>query len=148
MKLIIDANIVFSAILNTNGKIADLLLNSNDKLSFLAPSFLRSEIRKHHSKISKVSKLKPSEILDLEFLLFNKIIFMSEEILDDWAWERAFELTKDIDEKDTPYVAFGLFFECKIWTGDKKLLSGLSKKGFDEIILTNDLYAIVNEMKF
>ena len=37
MRIIVDANIVFSAILNTNSKIADLLLNSKGTFAFLAP---------------------------------------------------------------------------------------------------------------
>lgn len=35
MRIIVDANIVFSAILNTNSKIADLLLNSKGILILL-----------------------------------------------------------------------------------------------------------------
>lgn len=34
MKIIIDANIVFSAILNTNGKIGNLILNPPQNLTF------------------------------------------------------------------------------------------------------------------
>jgi predicted nucleic acid-binding protein len=41
MKVVIDANIVFSGILNTNGKIGDLLFNSYRDLEFIAPDFLR-----------------------------------------------------------------------------------------------------------
>jgi predicted nucleic acid-binding protein len=45
VKIIVDANIVFSAILNTNSKIADILLNSKGTFSFLAPDFLETELR-------------------------------------------------------------------------------------------------------
>lgn len=34
MRIIVDANIIFSAILNTNGKIGDLLLNSHNIFEF------------------------------------------------------------------------------------------------------------------
>ena len=44
MKIIVDANIVFSGILNTNGKIGDLLINSKKQFEFIAPDFLRTEI--------------------------------------------------------------------------------------------------------
>ena len=39
MKFILDANIVFSGILNTNGKIGDLLINSKQYFTFIAPDF-------------------------------------------------------------------------------------------------------------
>ena len=44
MRVIVDANIVFSGILNSKGKIGDLLINSRKHLEFIAPDFLREEI--------------------------------------------------------------------------------------------------------
>ena len=44
MNLIVDANIVFSGILNSNGKIGDLLINSTSVFEYIAPEFLRHEI--------------------------------------------------------------------------------------------------------
>ena len=142
MRVIVDANLVFSAILNTNGKIADLLINT-DKLELIAPNFLRVEVKKYHTKLMKISKLSLEEVEEIEFQLEKNIKFISEELIDDWAWVKAFELTKGIDEKDTPYIAFCLFFDCKVWTGDKKLITGLAKKDFHELILTNELYEII-----
>lgn len=55
MKIIVDANIAFSAILNTNGKIADLLINCTN-VKFIAPDLLRLEIRKYHNKLAKTKK--------------------------------------------------------------------------------------------
>jgi predicted nucleic acid-binding protein len=40
VKIIVDANIVFSGILNSNGKIGDLLINSKGRFNFIAPEFL------------------------------------------------------------------------------------------------------------
>lgn len=57
MKIIIDANIVFSAILNTNGKIGNLIIKPPQNISFIAPDFLRIEIKKHYLKLSKISGL-------------------------------------------------------------------------------------------
>ena len=139
MRVIVDANLVFSAILNTNGKIADLLINA-DQLELIAPNFLRIEVKKYHSKLMKISKLSFEEVEEIEFQLEKNIKFISEEQIPDWAWIKAYELTKGIDEKDTPYIAFCLFFDCKVWTGDKKLMTGLAKKGFLDLIMTNELY--------
>jgi predicted nucleic acid-binding protein len=51
MRIIVDANIIFSAILNTDGKIGDVLLNSQNIFDFVAPRFLKDEIKKYHEKI-------------------------------------------------------------------------------------------------
>ncbi|WP_436410293.1 PIN domain-containing protein [Parapedobacter flavus] len=53
MILIVDANIVFSGILNTDGKIGDLLINSVGYLKFIAPEYLRKEIKKHYLNFLK-----------------------------------------------------------------------------------------------
>ena len=57
MRFIIDANMIFSGILNTNGKIGDLLINSKEYFTFIAPEFLRTEIRNHYPKLIKISGL-------------------------------------------------------------------------------------------
>lgn len=55
-------------------------------------------------------------------------------------WISAESIVNDIDPKDTPYVAFSLFYKCKIWSGDKALSKGLANKGFKNIISTEELF--------
>lgn len=75
MRVIVDANIVFSAILNSNGKIGDLLINSRRSLNFIAPDFLRTEIRKHHPRLVKISKMTLEQVRESEFKVCNGITF-------------------------------------------------------------------------
>ena len=77
MRLIVDTNIVFSAILNTNSKIADILLNSKGIFEFIAPDFLQTELHKYHPKISKLSKISISDIEIIENKITKPILFMS-----------------------------------------------------------------------
>lgn len=49
-------------------------------------------------------------------------------------------LVADIDPKDTHYVAYSKHFRCKIWSGDKELMTGLAKKGFQNFITTDELF--------
>lgn len=140
MNVIVDANIVFSGILNSNGKIGDLLINSQNKINFIAPDFLRVEIRKHHSKLVKISRMNLDEIQESEFQICKDITFISEEQIKETTWLQAEKLVTEIDLKDTPYIAFSKHFRCKIWSGDKKLVKGLAKKGFRNFISTDELY--------
>jgi predicted nucleic acid-binding protein len=55
-------------------------------------------------------------------------------------WSLAEKLVADIDPKDTVYLAYSKQFRCKIWSGDKKLIVGLKKKGFKNFISTEELY--------
>ncbi|MEM1322332.1 MAG: PIN domain-containing protein [Bacteroidota bacterium] len=63
--------------------------------------------------------------------MLNKIIFVNEADISTVNFIAAYRLCKDIDEKDTPFIALSLELECKIWTRDKELKYGLLKKGFD-----------------
>jgi predicted nucleic acid-binding protein len=140
VRLIVDANIVFSAILNTNSKIADILLNSKGIFEFLAPDYLQTELHKYHSKISKITNLTIKEIITVENKITKPIIFMSGIHIPEKKWIHAENMVLDIDNKDTPYIAFSLFYHCKIWSGDKALRKGLENKGFINIISTEELF--------
>jgi len=142
VKCIIDANIVFSGILNTHGKIGDLLINSKPFFTFIAPDFLRTEIRKHYSRLSKISGLTLEQIQEAEFQLYKDIRFISEEQIRTRHWVTAEALVKDIDPGDTHYIAYARHFRCKIWSGDKALIKGLAKKGFTNFISTEELYGL------
>ncbi len=145
MKIIVDANIVFSGILNSHSKIGDLLINSNKCFNFIAPDFLRIEIYKHHLKLCKISGMSLDEVREAEFQIYKDITFIFEEQITNNCWISAEELVIDIDHKDTHYVAYCKHFNCKIWSGDKELIKGLAKKGFLHFISTDEHYKIRNE---
>ena len=145
MRFIIDANMVFSGILNTNGKIGDLLINSKPYFTFIAPEFLRTEIRTHYPRLIKISGLTIEEVQEAEFHLYKDIRFISEEQIKISNWIAADSLVADIDSKDTHYIAYSKEFRCKIWSGDKKLIKGLAAKGFTNFITTDELYKLREE---
>ena len=147
MKIIVDANIVFSGILNSNGKIGDLLINSQKQIEFIAPDFLRVEIRKHHHKLSKISGLTIEDVRESESQICKDITFISEEQIKPSAWISALDLVNEIDPKDAHYVAYSKHFKCKIWSSDKVLKKGLEKKGFTNFISTDELYLLRNRGK-
>jgi len=144
MKIVVDANIIFSAILNSNGKIGDLLIYSDRFFSFIAPDFLRTEINNHHDKLMKISKLTLEQILESEFQIYKSIMFISEEQISMESWQFADNLVSDIDTKDIIYIAYAKQFKCKLWSGDKKLFTGLAKKNYHNILTTDDLFIIRN----
>lgn len=52
MKIIVDTNIIFSAILNSQNTIGQLLLRPN-QLQFYSPHFLQIEIQNHFQRKSQ-----------------------------------------------------------------------------------------------
>lgn len=142
MKFIVDANIIFSGILNSNGKIGDLLINSQKHFDFIAPDFLRTEIRRHYKRLSKISGLTILQVQETEFQIYQDIIFISEEQIKISTWEIAEKLVSDVDPNDVQYIAFAKHFKCKIWSGDKALIKGLAKKKFTRFITTDELFKL------
>jgi len=49
-------------------------------------------------------------------------------------------LCLSIDIDDTIFVAFTNYLKGKLWTGDKKLIKGLTDKGYTRFITTDALY--------
>jgi predicted nucleic acid-binding protein len=147
MRVIVDANIVFSGILKSSGNIGNLLINSKHIFSFIAPNFLRKEIRSHYPKLIDVSKLPFEQVLEEEYRICKFISFISEEQILPENWEFAYHLVNDIDPKDIVYVAYAKQFECILWTGDKRLKNGLSAKGFENMIQTDELMALKRQIE-
>ena len=140
MNVVIDTNIVFSAILSPKGKIHDLVLNSDEEFNFFTPTFLIEELDIHHSKLKKISGFSDADINFLKRTLFHHIEFIDPEIIREESWIKGFELASDVDEKDTPFVALALDIEGQLWTGDKKLSNGLKAKKIDWTLTTNELF--------
>ena len=146
MRIIVDANIAFSGILNTNGRIGDILINSKRFFNFIAPEFLRFEIKKHYPRLSSISGLSLAQIQEAEFQIYQNITFVSEEQIKRSIWTVAERLVVDVDINDIQYIAFSKQFRCKIWSGDKALIRGLLKKDFTSFVSTEELFDLRQEM--
>lgn len=139
MKLVVDTNIVFSALLNSSGNIAKILLNTNESVEFYSCDFLKDELNLHHKKIQKYTKLSVSQVNELIDLVCSKIIFIDERLLPTSSIKSGYDLVCDIDEKDLPFVAMSIHFKAFLWTGDKQLYNGLVKKNYKRVINTTSL---------
>jgi predicted nucleic acid-binding protein len=127
--IIVDTNIVFSALVNKNSKIATFLLEPNHAL--VMPKFGFVELSKHKEKICAVSKHAQDEIIEILYELIRHIDFFDENSLSVNSLTDAWALVKDIDPKDMLFVALTIEVDGLLWTGDTKLRSGLEAKGFD-----------------
>lgn len=145
MKIIVDANIVFSGILKSEGKIGDLLINSGEHFKFIAPDFLRFEIHRHLDKLVKISGMSLEQVLEAEYQVCKSIHFISDEQISIENWKTAMELVHDVDVKDISYIAFSKQFKAKVWSGDKELINGLAKKRVTNFISTHNLWNLREE---
>jgi len=139
VNIIVDTNIVFSAILNSKSVIGDILLNSSNKFQFLSCHYLWKEIDNHWDKLCKISKLKEHDLLESQRIIYKNVNFIDEAQISKLYRKRAFELVKDIDLDDIAFVALNESLESILWTGDKGLLKGLKLKGYKRIASTEDI---------
>ena len=143
MKIIVDTNIMFSALLNSNGRIGRLLLDSRDKFRFYSCKYLQKEIYRHRKKIKHHSKLNEIDLSELISIIESRIFFIDENLLPANIIEEAKKWVADVDFDDFAFVAIANHLDAWLWTGDKKLTIGLRQKGYHRIISTNDLCDIL-----
>jgi predicted nucleic acid-binding protein len=137
--IIVDANILFSALLNVNSQIGSLLLTSRRYFQFYATEHLRLELERHQSKIAKAADLPFEDVEVLLGKLFQHIQFVAEDSVPFEFWQKSAVLVRDIDPDDISYVALTEFLDGRLWTGDVKLRKGLIAKGYDKCISTKEL---------
>ncbi len=147
MIITVDSNIIFSAILNTKSSIGDLLFNSYGIFEFRSCHFLLNEINKHWSKIQKASKLSNDELEISRRLVYNQITFIDEQLIPKRLRQHAFNLVKDIDEKDFVFIALNDYQESNLWSGDKKLVNGLRAKGYKNVMFTDELFELRDSLE-
>jgi predicted nucleic acid-binding protein len=139
MNIVVDTNVVFSAMLKTDGNIAKVLLLSFEKIAFYSSTSLSFEIFSNASKLKKVGRYSDKDFFRLYDLLTNNINFINPSLIPKEFLLSAFNLTQHVDKDDTEFVALTNYLEGKLWTGDKKLISGMKKLGWDKFIDTNEL---------
>lgn len=83
------------------------------------------EIFKHKERILKTSKSGETELLELLEILLHRIKFINEEFIPTGNIIHAYKLCRDVDEKDTIFVALTLELEGLLFTFDEEHKSGL-----------------------
>lgn len=147
MKVVVDTNIAFSAVLNTNSKIGDLLFNSGELFTFYSCDHLQVELYRHKPKMLKVAKKMSEAQIDVALLLvFSRITFINEHLIDELVWLAAEQIVQDIDINDTDFVALNDQLNAILWTGDKPLYNGLQSKGYVRVLNTDELWALRTEL--
>lgn len=147
MRIVIDTNIVFSAILNTNSKIARIILQPRSRLNFNSTEQLKREIEDHKTKFQALTDYSDTELDRVISFITSRIRFINLKLIAKEAYRTAEALTQYVDIDDTEFVALTEHLRGKLWSGDKELQSGLSKKGWKKFITTNELIEIPQKVR-
>ena len=119
MKLVVDANILFSSLIKDSITRRIILL---DDFDLHTPEYVFIELEKHIDYIQKKSKLNKKNIeLLIEIIMTNINVVPIDEYKKDIP--EAYKIMKDIDENDTAFLAVALFQKVDgIWSNDPDFL--------------------------
>jgi predicted nucleic acid-binding protein len=113
MELVVDANVLFAALLGRD-KTMDLFFE--DKLRLVSPSYLLDEFEKNRQWLVKECGITAEEFDELLGTLLSRIEFFpliaAVEHL-----SKAEQLAPH--KKDVPYFALALYLNCAIWSREK-----------------------------
>ena len=136
MKIVIDSNILFSALIKDSITRRIILDYENQ---FLFPSYIFEEMEIHKTELLTKSKMKEKDFEELLSLLLRKVIIIPNEVLLHYKKE-AYQIIKDIDPDDVTFIACALAFnDSVIWSDDKKL----KQQSKIRIKNTNEMYSLI-----
>ena len=133
MLLVIDANVIFAALVARGGTFRVFVTNKIlRKFRFIAPEYLFIEIREHFDEILEKTKLSQEELeVVLDFLEGQIEVIPFEEFED--KYDDAKNISPDPD--DVPYFALALKLNCAIWSNDRKL----KEQGIVKVYTTQEI---------
>ncbi|HXC34542.1 MAG TPA: PIN domain-containing protein [Candidatus Acidoferrales bacterium] len=130
-RVIVDANIAFKCLIKGRGDLRERIGPGGHPQLF-TPQFLFVELFKHKERLIRASGLPEDDLLAGIHTLLNQLTFIHEADIPIGVWVEAFRLCKEIDPKDTPYIALTLHMEGNFWTEDQVLKVALRKQNFVE----------------
>ena len=114
MKLVIDANVVISALI-ADSKTRELIVALEPDL--LTPAFVHEEIKNYEDLIVEKSGMNPDRVAQFVELLFQYIEVVSAEDLYP-AINSADEAIGDTDPDDVLYLACAIACDAALWSDD------------------------------
>ena len=114
MKLVVDANVVISALI-ADSKTRELIVTL--ELDLLTPQFVHDEIENHETLIVDRSGMEPRRVRQFVDLLFQYIEAVPASEFYPYI-EEADAAIGDTDPDDVLYVACALTTDANIWSDD------------------------------
>ncbi len=116
-RIVVDTNVLMSSLINPESivwKVLDI-----EDITFLLPEIAVDELEKYKEMIQRKLHSRGYEE-EYEYLLselFTPLIVVPSSEYEDEI-EEAYEIMKDIDAKDTEFLALALSYDCSIWSDD------------------------------
>lgn len=130
MDLVIDSNVIFSALISPKGKTRDLLFSEN--LQLFAPEFLFEEFNKYRKEIIDKSGLTKKDLETAFSIISRRVLFVPFSRFKSYIH---IALKISPDPNDTEFFALAISKGIPLWSNDK----ALKKQASVKIFSTSDL---------
>ena len=137
MKLVIDTNIIISALLKDSVS-RNLIFTS--RINFYTPDISLKEVLKYKGYIKKKGGLDEKELDELFSLILKYIITIPLSLYSKNI-KNAENIIGGIDEKDIPYIALALSLNTGIWSDDKHF----KKQNKIKVYTTSELLSFIKK---
>jgi len=131
---VIDVNILFGGLISRKKFYEDLFL----RYRFYVPDFALLELQKYKEVIRKQLTKHQADFEKFALMIFSNLTVIPDFLLNNQTIEKAEELCKDVDIKDSMYVALAIFMNLTLITRDKPLYNHLKSKGFEDVIMFDE----------
>lgn len=135
MKLIVDTNIIFSALIRDS---LTRYIIFHIKVELLTVGFTYIELQKYKQEILKKSESSEEAVELLLQKIMTKIKIVDDSLISS-EFQNAYTTMKLIDMKDTPFLAAALATKSDIWSDDKHF----EKQNKVRVWKTKDLVALL-----
>ena len=129
MDLVIDANILFAALIKESVT-SDILFRHR----LYAPEFIFEEFKEYKEELKQKTQRTDEDFSQLLDLFERKVILIPKEEIDPFI-KRAEKISPD--QKDVLYIALALRLHASLWSNDKKLKE---KQNEITVYTTTDLF--------
>ena len=123
MEVVLDYNVVFSALYNRGVAYKLFMLNHVTKdVEFLVPGYFWEEVERKKDRLARLTRLTYEDFEFILRIIKSQTITMPEHVVK-IGIEEALSLSPD--PKDIPYVALALALNLPLVTGDLKLKNAI-----------------------
>jgi len=118
MKIVIDSNVLFSALIKNSTTRQIILMYDCE---FLFPEYIFQELERYKHILLQKSGLSEKGFDELLKMILSKVMLVPTIAMDDFK-DTAVKLVKDIDINDVQFVACTLAnLDSILWSNDKRL---------------------------
>ena len=143
MKILLDSNIFFSALIKADGVIAEIIFELSATHQLFISDATFEELAEHQHKLIKASKLSLIQFETAKHFLLQRFTIVHSFSIPSELVNSAYLLVKEQDGDDMPFVAANDYLKSTLWTGDKPLYNHLKLKRYKRVMNTSEIRTII-----